>query len=134
MEMKTGDDKALSDCVFCNPPQDRIFLRNAFAYALWDAFPVTPRHSLIVPHRHAHDYFSLTTDELLACNELLHKAREVLRSDDSSIEGYNIGLNAGVSAGQTIFHCHFHLIPRRSGDVPNPRGGVRHIIPGKGNY
>jgi len=124
----------LSDCIFCNPQEDRVFLRNELAYALWDAFPVTRLHSLIVPHRHAQDYFSLTTDELLACNDLLHKVSDLLRSDDQSVKGFNIGVNAGAVAGQTIFHCHFHLIPRRSGDVENPRGGVRHIIPGKGNY
>lgn len=124
----------MSDCIFCNPQEDRVFLRNELAYALWDAFPVTRLHSLIVPHRHAQDYFSLTTDELLACNDLLHKVSDLLRSDDQSVKGFNIGVNAGAVAGQTIFHCHFHLIPRRSGDVENPRGGVRHIIPGKGNY
>jgi len=124
----------LSDCIFCTPPENHVLLRNDLAYALWDAFPVTRLHSLIVPRRHAQDYFSLTTDELLACNDLLHKASDILRSNDQSVEGFNIGVNAGAVAGQTIFHCHFHLIPRRSGDVENPRGGVRHIIPGKGDY
>ena len=124
----------MSDCVFCTPPADRVFLRNDLAYVLRDAFPVTRLHSLIVPFRHAQDYFSLTTDELLACNDLLHKARELLRSNDQTVEGFNIGANVGTVAGQTIFHCHFHLIPRRSGDVENPRGGVRHLIPGKGDY
>ena len=111
-----------------------MFLRNAVAYALWDAFPVTRMHSLIIPSRHAQDYFSLTAEELLACDNLLRKASEMLRSDDSSIEGFNIGVNNGGVAGQTVFHCHFHLIPRRTGDVDDPRGGVRHLIPGKGAY
>jgi diadenosine tetraphosphate (Ap4A) HIT family hydrolase len=124
----------LSDCPFCNPPGDRVFLGNDLAYALWDAFPVTRLHSLVVPRRHAQDYFSLTTDELLACNELLHKASELVRSDDESVDGFNMGANVGAVAGQTIFHCHLHLIPRRRGDVENPRGGVRHLIPGKGAY
>jgi diadenosine tetraphosphate (Ap4A) HIT family hydrolase len=124
----------MSSCVFCTPQEDRVFLGNELAYALRDAFPVTRLHSLIVPRRHAQDYFSLTADELLACNDLLHRARELLKSDDQSVEGFNIGANVGAAAGQTIFHCHFHLIPRRSGDVENPRGGVRHLIPGKGAY
>ena len=99
-----------------------------------DGFPVTPLHSLIVPRRHAPDYFSLTPEEVMACDELLRQGRDELCGTDSSIQGFNIGLNVGAVAGQTIFHCHFHLIPRRIGDVEKPRGGVRHIIPGKGNY
>jgi diadenosine tetraphosphate (Ap4A) HIT family hydrolase len=89
---------------------------------------------LIVPRRHAPDYFALTTDELLACQDLLRKASELLKSDDPSVEGFNIGANVGAVAGQTIFHCHLHLIPRRKGDVENPRGGIRHLISGKGDY
>ena len=124
----------MTGCIFCSPPKDRVFLGNNLAHALWDTFPVTHMHSLIIPRRHAQDYFSLTPVELLACDDLLRKVGARLRSDDSSIEGFNIGVNVGVVAGQTIFHCHFHLIPRRAGDVENPRGGVRHIIPGKGAY
>lgn len=124
----------MSDCIFCDPEEERVFLRNDLTYALWDAFPVTGRHALIIPARHAQDYFSLTTEELLACDSLLRKASELVKSDDRAVEGFNIGANVGHVAGQTIFHCHFHLIPRRSGDVENPRGGVRHLIPGKGDY
>ena len=124
----------MNDCIFCHPEDARVFLRNDLAYAFWDAFPVTRLHSLIVPYRHAQDYFSLKADELLACDDLLRRASERLRSDDQSVEGFNIGANVGAVAGQTIFHCHLHLIPRRSGDVENPRGGVRHIIPGTGTY
>jgi diadenosine tetraphosphate (Ap4A) HIT family hydrolase len=124
----------LSKCVFCSPQEERVFLANDLAYALWDAFPVTRFHCLIVPRRHAPDYFALTTDELLACQDLLRKASELLKSDDPSVEGFNIGANVGAVAGQTIFHCHLHLIPRRKGDVENPRGGIRHLISGKGDY
>jgi diadenosine tetraphosphate (Ap4A) HIT family hydrolase len=124
----------LSDCFLCNTQDDRAFLGNDLAYCLWDAFPVTRLHTLIVPRRHAQDYFSLTSDEVLACNDLLHKASDFLRSDDQSVEGFNIGVNVGSVAGQTVFHCHVHLIPRRRGDVEDPRGGVRHLIPGKGAY
>lgn len=122
------------DCPFCHPADDRVFLRNGLAYALWDGFPVTALHALIIPVRHIPDYFSLTAAELLACDELLRTARGRHQSQDPSIQGFNIGLNVGIAAGQTVFHCHFHLIPRRSGDVENPRGGVRHLIPGKGSY
>lgn len=124
----------MSDCVFCSLQEERLFVGNDLAYAVRDSFPVTRLHSLIIPRRHAQDYFALTADELLACNDLLRKASEILKSDDPSVEGFNIGANVGVVAGQTIFHCHFHLIPRRSGDVENPRGGIRHLIPGKGDY
>ncbi len=124
----------MSDCIFCTPPSERVFLGNDFAYALWDAFPVTPLHALVIPRRHAVDYFALTREEVLACHDLLGAARERLIVQDPAIEGFNIGLNVGEVAGQTVFHCHFHLIPRRRGDVDQPRGGVRHLIPGKGAY
>jgi diadenosine tetraphosphate (Ap4A) HIT family hydrolase len=91
-------------------------------------------HSLIIPKRHIYDYFDLTKDELFACDQLIKSLKESILISDSSINGFNIGMNSGESAGQTIFHCHIHLIPRRSGDVVNPRGGVRNIIPGKGSY
>ena len=111
-----------------------MYVSNRLACVIWDGFPVTRLHSLVIPFRHAEDYFSLSTEEVLACDELIREARVKLLSQDPSIAGFNIGVNAGAAAGQTIFHCHFHLIPRRAGDVENPRGGVRHIIPGKGDY
>lgn len=107
---------------------------NYLAYLIRDGFPVADGHSLIIPKRHVEDYFGLTPDELLACDQLIRSARERLIEEDESIDGFNIGINSGAAAGQTVFHCHFHLIPRRTGDVENPRGGVRNIIPGKGNY
>jgi len=113
---------------------DRIVVSNGMAYAIYDGFPVTARHALVIPKRHAATYFDLTTEELLLCDDLLRKLSEKIRSEDPTVEGFNIGVNAGEVAGQTIFHCHFHLIPRRKGDVENPRGGVRHLIPGKGYY
>jgi ATP adenylyltransferase len=122
------------ECLFCLMTPDRIVMSNRLAYAIHDGFPVTKLHSLVIPKRHAATYFDITADELLACDDLLRKLRTSFLSSDPSIEGFNIGLNAGEVAGQTIFHCHFHLIPRRRGDVENPRGGVRHLIPGKGYY
>ena len=121
-------------CFFCEMTEDRIIDRNDLAYAIRDGFPVTTLHTLIIPKRHAVDYFELTKEELLACDELLKKIKQDIQTEDASVDGFNIGMNAGLSAGQTVFHCHIHLIPRRTGDVENPRGGVRHTIPGKGFY
>ena len=104
------------------------------AYAIRDEFPVTRLHTLVIPKNHVEDYFSRSEEELLGCDTLLKKVRVELLAEDETISGFNIGLNAGKDAGQTIFHCHFHLIPRRKNDVPHPRGGVRHLIPGKGDY
>jgi|TARA_R110002072_G_C7750310_1_gene517397 diadenosine tetraphosphate (Ap4A) HIT family hydrolase len=112
----------------------RIIDSNDLAYAIRDGFPVTEGHSLIIPKRHVEDYFGLSQDELLACDALLNSLKEKIQRDDSSVAGFNVGINAGEAAGQTIFHCHTHLIPRRVGDVEAPRGGVRHVIPGKGSY
>ena len=126
-----------SDCLFCQiqtDVRDRIILENELAYVIVDGFEVTKGHSLIIPKRHVPDYFSLTQAEINAVNELITKRKDQLTDQDRSIEGFNIGINCGEVAGQTIFHCHIHLIPRRQGDVKNPRGGVRHIIPDKGDY
>ena len=121
-------------CLFCAVPQERIITKNERAYAIRDGFPVTPLHTLIIPKRHAVDYFELTKEELLACDELIKKIQQDIKAEDAMVDGFNIGMNVGLSAGQTVFHCHIHLIPRRTGDVENPRGGVRHTIPGKGFY
>ena len=122
------------NCIFCTIQPEKIILENQFSYVIFDGFPVTPLHSLIVPKRHVVDFFGLTKDELSACYELLQQTRSNLMGDDERINGFNVGMNAGASAGQTIFHCHIHLIPRRTGDIEDPRGGVRHLIPGKGFY
>ena len=123
-----------TNCLFCHTENERIIAENDLAYAVRDGFPVTELHTLIIPKRHVEDYFSLTQEELLACDELMRLLKDEIMDADSSVDGFNIGMNSGESAGQTIFHCHIHLIPRRTGDVENPRGGVRHLIPGKGNY
>jgi len=124
----------MANCIFCQPLSARKFLANDLAYVLWDGFPVTPLHALVVPIRHVADYFSLAAKERRACDELLLQARDQIETQDPTVAGFNIGVNVGNAAGQTIFHCHIHLIPRRVGDVAEPRGGVRHVIPGKGNY
>jgi ATP adenylyltransferase len=125
------------DCLFCGLPtlNDRpILAENDLAYAVADKYPVAEGHVLVVVRRHVADYFDLTHQELKMVNCLLSEQRNLLLANDPSINGFNVGVNSGEAAGQTQFHCHVHLIPRRQGDVENPRGGVRHVIPGKGNY
>jgi diadenosine tetraphosphate (Ap4A) HIT family hydrolase len=124
-------------CLFCDVQtidRDRIIAENSLTYAIRDGFPVTKGHTLFIPKRHTLDYFSLEQEEVLAINQLMDSHRLLLQKKDPTIDGFNIGMNCGETAGQTIFHCHVHLIPRRKGDVENPRGGVRHIIAGKGFY
>ena len=124
-------------CLFCDVQtidRERIIAENSLVFAIRDGFPVTEGHTLFIPKRHALDYFSLTQEEVLAINQLMDLHRKLLQKEDPTIDGFNIGMNCGETAGQTIFHCHVHLIPRRKGDVENPRGGVRHIIAGKGFY
>ena len=122
------------DCIFCSIPRDRIISENDLTFAIRDNYPVTTLHSLIIPKRHVADYFSLTEDELLSCDALLKEIKNSIQAEDESLKAFNIGINSGEAAGQTIFHCHIHLIPRRVDDVENPRGGIRHLIPGKGDY
>lgn len=122
-------------CIFCDEEiQKRVLVENKLAFALYDNYPVTPYHCLIVPKSHIPSYFDLTAGEILACNELLLSMKDRIQSGDNTVSGFNIGINSGEDAGQTIFHCHMHLIPRRHRDVPDPRGGVRHVIAGKGYY
>jgi len=121
-------------CLFCDIPPERVIAENDLVYAIRDGFPVTPLHTLIIPKRHAATFFDLREDEILACNQLMKDLRDAILSEDQTVDAFNIGMNAGEAAGQTVFHCHIHLIPRRKGDVENPRGGVRHLIPGKGFY
>jgi ATP adenylyltransferase len=121
-------------CVFCTMAREHIIASNTLAYAVRDNSPVTPFHSLILPNRHVGDYFELESDERDAIDELLKETRRDILLRDPTVGGFNIGINAGAVAGQTIFHCHVHLIPRRPGDVASPRGGVRAVIPGKADY
>ena len=99
-----------------------------------DNFPVTKHHTLFIPKRHVEDYFGLHQPELNSLNKFLAKHKEIISKKDKSVTGFNIGMNNGEDAGQTIFHCHVHLIPRRKGDIKNPRGGIRGVIPSKKDY
>ena len=121
-------------CLLCEIPKDRIIASNEYAYAIRDGYPVSPLHTLIIPFRHAVDYFELTEPELLACHALIHEMKQSILLEDPTVSAFNIGMNAGREAGQTIFHCHIHLIPRRLGDLQDPRGGVRNILPDKSGY
>ena len=126
-------DAREKDCLFCDKKKGVIH-ENSLAYLVRDGFAVTKYHSLIIPKRHCKDYFDLTQAEINATNQLIHTEREKLLKLDKTITGFNIGINCGEDAGQTILHCHVHLIPRRKGDDESPRGGVRKVIDGKGNY
>ena len=126
-----------TDCLFCEVQtidRKRIIAENDLAYATRDAFPVTEGHTLFIPKRHTIDYFGLAPAEVLAIHQLIEAQRKFLLESDSTIGGFNIGMNCGEIAGQSVWHCHVHLIPRRKGDVEYPKGGVRHVIPYKGNY
>ena len=134
---KSMYDHREEGCLFCDIQSNdtkRIIAENSLAYAIRDGFPVTEGHTLFIPKRHVKDYFELVPAEVSAINNLMSEQKELLQEFDSTIDGFNIGMNCGEIAGQTVFHCHVHLIPRRIGDVDNPRGGVRHIISGKGFY
>jgi len=120
-------------CVFCELDRE-VVGENELAYAIRDGFPVTPLHTLVIPKRHVADYFDLYQPELNAVNRLLQELRASIQAEDDSVTGFNVGVNAGEDAGQTIFHCHVHLIPRRKGDVEKPRGGVRGVVAGKQSY
>ena len=124
-----------SECVFCalrDGPS--VISRNELAFSVRDTTPVTAMHTLVLPYRHAETYFDLTHPELAAANDLLRRLRSEILESDPSVKGFNIGANVGIASGQTIFHCHIHLIPRREGDVPDPLGGVRAVIPEKMRY
>ena len=123
-----------SPCIFCKIRIEELQFENQLAYSSRDSYPVSEFHSLIVPKRHVGTYFELTNEEILACNELILKTKEKILIQDASVKGFNIGINAGKVAGQSIMHCHIHLIPRREGDVENPQGGVRSVIPKKQHY
>ena len=120
-------------CPFCHVPPVRVIAENELAIALLDKFPVNRGHVLICPRRHVASFFTLTEPETAAVFRLVHDLKA--RGDDEfQPAGYNIGVNVGRAAGQTLLHVHVHLIPRYDGDVEDPTGGVRNVIPGKGNY
>ena len=113
------------DCIFCEKlNKNEYILENELAVAIFDAFPVNKGHMLIIPKRHFASFFEANSKEVLSCMELVNKAKQYL-DNEYNPDGYNIGINVGEAAGQTIFHLHIHIIPRYMGDVENPRGGIR---------
>jgi len=120
-------------CPFCSPTNEEIYLRNLLCYARLDRFPINEGHLLVIPFRHEASFLSLTPDERNAALELISQAWFKL-SSELQPDGYNIGINGGEAGGQTVMHAHLHLIPRFVGDVPDPRGGVRFVIPEKARY
>ena len=119
--------------VFLQRPEADHVAANALAFAIRDGFPVSPGHTLVIPKRLVPAWFEATREDQLAILELVDEVKVQLDAELRP-DGYNVGFNAGVAAGQTVMHLHVHLIPRYSGDVADPRGGVRHLMPGKGNY
>jgi len=118
-------------CPFCEPKG--TIISNNLAYAIFDKYPVNPGHMLIIPKRHIPDIFACTPEERSAIYELIEECRALLE-DKNHPDGFNIGINCGAASGQTIFHLHIHLIPRYEGDIANPTGGVRGVIPEKRIY
>ena len=121
-------------CLFCSTKNNDIIEENKFAFATLDSYPVSSQHCLIIPKRHVKEYFDLSEEEVLGCDQLIKKIKIKVENNDKTIKGFNIGINSGKEAGQSIMHCHIHLIPRREGDVENPQGGVRGVIPSKQHY
>ena len=120
-------------CPFCNPVANEIVAKNDLCYARRDRYPVSKGHLLVIPFRHIPDFFSMTFEEKQAVLALIDSCKDVIEMEFSPA-GYNIGFNVGEAAGQTVMHCHCHVIPRYIGDVRNARGGVRGVVPQKRDY
>jgi len=122
------------ECPFCNPDQDReLIVESATVYAIYDKFPVNKGHALIIPKKHCSNYFDLTFKEQSACTFMMNKVKSILEQEFNP-DGFNVGININEPAGQSIPHVHIHLIPRYKGDVDDPFGGVRGVVPGKQKY
>ena len=123
------------DCIFCNKTNCKVISSTKHFFIIRDtAYPVTKHHTLIITNRHVDNFFDLTKDEMSDLDEVLKKQKNELKTLDKEISAFNVGVNIGKDAGQSIMHCHIHLIPRREGDVENPQGGVRSVIPLKQHY
>ncbi len=127
-------DSKLKGCLFCQNEKLKVVKESNLFYIIYDEFPVTKYHTLIIPKRHVKTYFDLNKEEILACDRYLRDMKQEIQQADPLVTSFNIGMNCGEESGQTIMHCHIHLIPRRKGDMKIPRGGVRGVIPGKQSY
>jgi diadenosine tetraphosphate (Ap4A) HIT family hydrolase len=135
MNGKSVPGEGSVECPFCAVERiESTVAANQSAFAVKDLFPVTEWHLLIIPRRHTPDFFSMTEEEKESAFDLIDHLRLRIQSMDPKVRGFNIGMNCGEVAGQTVMHAHIHLIPRRHGDTPDPRGGVRGVIPGKRKY
>ena len=132
--VKASYENREQGCLFCEIPQKQVIAENELAYALRDSFPVTELHTLIIPKRHVDDFFLVYQPERNAIQQLLEECRQEILESDQTVTGFNVGNNIGEDGGQTIMHCHTHLIPRRKGDVSEPEGGIRGVIPEKQKY
>ena len=122
-------------CIFCNKTNCKVIQTTKHFFIIRDtAYPVTKHHTLVITNRHVSDYFELKKEEIIELNEILNNQKKELQKLDDQITGFNVGVNIGKDAGQSIMHCHIHLIPRRKDDVEDPRGGVRGVIPSKQKY
>lgn len=121
-------------CPFCNIAAISIVDESDTCLVIRDGYPVTHLHTLIVTKQHVASYFDLNDEQLKDVNFHIENERKAILNEDPTVTGFNIGINCGEDAGQTVMHCHVHIIPRRRGDTPNPRGGVRGVIPGKQSY
>lgn len=119
-------------CLFCKDAKGKS-LDHELAYSARDSYAVSPGHTLVMPKRHVASFFELTPEEVQACMDLIAEERKLI-DEEFKPDGYNIGVNVGPAAGQSIFHVHIHIIPRYEGDVENPQGGVRHVIPKNAHY
>jgi len=122
----------MSECIFCNLRHEIIY-ENTHVFAVYDRFPVSKGHVLIIPKRHIEHYFEASEEEVRDIHKALHALKAHLDKRHAP-DGYNIGVNVHAAAGQTVFHLHIHLIPRYAGDVDDPTGGVRGVIPDKKTY
>ena len=123
------------DCIFCKKINCKILKQLKYFFIIRDtAYPVTEHHTLIITNRHVSDFFELNNEENIELNQILKDQKKELKDLDNNISGFNVGVNVGKDAGQSIMHCHIHLIPRRKGDVEDPRGGVRGVIPERQKY
>ena len=125
----------VSGCPFCPPKVTKLVTAiHGSVFAILDKYPVTPGHTLVICQRHTQDYFTITSQERRDADALLMKLQAEIRQSDSTVVGFNIGMNCGEVAGQTIMHAHMHVIPRRQGDTENPFGGIRCVIPAQKAY
>ena len=131
-EIKEKKRDPNNPCLFCTDPQG-VSLDSELAYSARDTYGVSPGHTLVIPKRHVASFFELTPEEVADCMKLINEEKKNI-DEQFSPNGYNIGVNIGSAAGQSIFHAHIHIIPRYEGDVENPQGGVRHVIAKKAHY